>query len=91
VDVCSLPTAPSNPTCTPNDFRATTQYVWPGGCATSSTGSGARVQEGCPPVPAQAIQTSTSSQDDNTNIYLIQGGQIHLGAFSLGVGFKFTF
>jgi hypothetical protein len=66
------------------------QYVWPGGCPTSSAGSG-KPAEGCPPVPPQAIQTSTSSQDDNTNIYLIQGGQIHLGAFSLGVGFKFTF
>jgi opacity protein-like surface antigen len=90
IDVCSLPNAATNPTCRPTDFRATPQYVWPGGCATSSTGSG-RVAEGCPPVPSQSITTSTSSQDDNTNIYLIQGGQIHLGAFSLGVGFKFTF
>jgi len=90
IDVCSRPDAASNPACKPGDFRPTPQYVWPGGCATSSTGSG-RVAEGCPPIPAQAIQTATSSQDDNTNIYLIQGGQIHLGAFSLGVGFKFTF
>jgi opacity protein-like surface antigen len=90
VDVCSLPNAASNPACKPADFRATVQYVWPGGCPTSSAGSG-KPAEGCPPVPPQAIQTSTSSQDDNTNIYLIQGGQIHLGAFSLGVGFKFTF
>ena len=91
VDVCSLPNASSNPTCTPADFRATTQYVWPGGCATSLTGTRTLVLEGCPPIPTQSIQTATSTQDDNTNIYLIQGGQIHLGAFSLGVGFKFTF
>jgi opacity protein-like surface antigen len=96
VDVCSLPNAASNPTCKPADFRATTQYLWPGGCATSWAGPPNRLPtglatEGCPPVPSQAIQTSTSQQDDNTNIYLIQGGQIHLGAFSLGVGFKFTF
>jgi opacity protein-like surface antigen len=89
VDVCSLPNSTTNPVCGPLDFKPTTQYVWPGGCATTT--SSTRLPEGCPAVPVRTIATSTSSQDDLTNVYLVQGGQIHLGAFSLGVGFKFTF
>jgi outer membrane protein W len=88
VDVCSLPNSASNPICRPADFRPATQFVWPGGCATTLQ-AGDRLPEGCPTAPGQSF--TTSSVDDQTNVYLIQGGQIHLGAFSLGVGFKFTF
>ena len=89
VDVCSLPNSSTNPVCTPNDFRPHIQYVWPGGCPITLQ-PGDRPAEGCPP-PSPNQTFTTSGQDDVTNIYLIQGGQIHLGAFSLGVGFKFTF
>jgi outer membrane protein W len=34
---------------------------------------------------------STSGTDDQPDLFLVQGGRIRLGGFSLGVGFKFTF
>lgn len=92
VDVCSLPDAGSNPLCAPGDISALPQYVWPGGCSLSlgdPTTPNAE-NEGCPRPPNLQGVTQTPV-DDTTDTHVIQGGEIKLGGFSLGVGFKFTF
>lgn len=94
VDVCSLPGAASNPICGPNDIVQTPQYVWPGeGCNTiqPQATSGNFFPEGCPTVPLTNSDVSLAGSDDPSDTYIIQGGEIRLGGFSLGVGFKFTF
>lgn len=94
VDVCSLPGAASNPICGPNDVLQSPQYVWPGnGCNTIQplAANGSFFPEGCPTVPTQASDVSLAGSDDPSDTYIIQGGEIRLGGFSLGVGFKFTF
>jgi opacity protein-like surface antigen len=96
-DLCSRPEAAGNPICSdPARRSAVPRYVWPAGCPTSSlqTAVGDRrgKDEGCPPIPAAGSGLSqTSGGDDESDVYLIQGGRIRLGGFSLGVGFKFTF
>lgn len=95
VDICSLPGSQSNPACAGLQPAVEPRYVWPAGCGTNlsqATGSN-RLGEGCPPVPPTgASNTFTSTGGDNeSDIYLIQGGKINLGGFSLGMGVKFTF
>lgn len=91
VDVCTLPNAASNPICRPADFRPSVQYVWPEGCSLTAPSRPTVQPEGCPKSPSTAADISNTGLDDESDIYLIQGGQIHLGAFSIGVGMKFTF
>jgi opacity protein-like surface antigen len=94
VDLCSRPQSAGNPICA----RITTppteeRYTWPGGCPVTSDimGDHKGFDEGCPPVPPGTTVTGKSSNDDTSDVYLIQGGRIRLGGFSMGVGFKFTF
>lgn len=94
VDVCSLPgaTAQNTPGCTPADILANTQYVWPGsGCTTvpQAADQGNYLPEGCP--PAVGGDATGADTDNPSDTYIIQGGEIKLGGFSLGVGFKITF
>jgi outer membrane protein W len=102
VDVCSLPDAASNPLCGPGDIAALPQYVWPGGCGlTAQPYNTPRPEdEGCPRPPGdppgtvngrQAPDVSLTPADDTSDTHVIQGGEIKLGGFSLGIGFKFTF
>jgi len=93
VDVCTQPGAASNPICTQEDLSPlSTQYVWPAGCSINPVAAPSVVGEGCPPTPqAPGFGAVATGVDDQSDIYLIQGGTISLGGFSLGVGVKFTF
>jgi len=93
VDVCTQTGAASNPICTPEDLSPlSTQHVWPAGCSINPVASPSVVGEGCPPTPAASgLGAAATGVDDQADIYLIQGGKISLGGFSLGVGVKFTF
>jgi hypothetical protein len=105
VDVCSLPDAATNPICAPADIRALPQYVWPGGCSLtlSDPTTPNPEAEGCPRPPGiprflgaggnpwAAPNVSQTPADDVSDVHVIQGGEVKLGGFSLGVGFKFTF
>lgn len=94
LDFCTVPANRSLPACVGSGAGSEIAYVWPDGCGTSpsnATGS-SRLAEGCPPIPAAGSATYTSTGGDNaTDIYLIQGGKINLGGFSIGMGVKFTF
>lgn len=93
VDLCSLPEGAGVPACA-NESRSRTFYTWPGGCpfnANQTMGRAKGEDEGCPPLPTEIGVSNTSQGDDTSDVYLIQGGKIRLGGFSLGVGFKFTF
>jgi len=90
VDVCTQPGGASNPICGPADTAPlSVQYLWPEGCSTNMPAYPSVVGEGCPRPPG--IEITNSGADDQSDIYLIQGGKISLGGFSLGVGVKFTF
>jgi opacity protein-like surface antigen len=89
VDICTQPGGSSNPVCRPTDARPSVQYVWPEGCNLNLPVYPSVVGEGCPRPPG--FDMSNSGLDDVSDIYLIQGGKISLGGFSLGVGVKFTF
>ena len=70
------------------------QFVWPEGCTQLSpnlplAATTAALQEGCP-VP-RSTNVNVSGVDNIADTLLIQGGEIRLGGFSLGVGVKFTF
>jgi outer membrane protein W len=92
-DVCTLgaalPAGVSTSMCQPGDSRPTPQYVWPEGCSLNMPVYPSVVAEGCPRPPG--FEVTNSGADDVSDVYLIQGGQIHLGGFSIGVGMKFTF
>ena len=47
--------------------------------------------QGCPPIPSTGSLGSTTSTDNASDLYIIQGGDIKLGGFSLGLGMKFLF
>ena len=92
IDICSTPDGKGNPGCAGISPSATPAYVWPGNCATIIPGIGNKVAEGCPPPqPFTSASPKTTAIDDTADIYIIQGGRIHLGGFALGVGMKFTF
>ena len=95
VDICSMPGQTGNPACRTAETLTQTRYVWPAGCGTllSQATESNHLAEGCPPIPpVGADNTFTSTGADNqTDIYLIQGGKISLGGFSIGMGVKFTF
>jgi hypothetical protein len=75
-----------------------TNFVWPAGCARSAIqvsldfeNLNNKANVGCPPIGGVPALTSTTSTDDAADVYIIQGGNIKLGGFSLGFGFKFLF
>ena len=91
IDAASTPPSPS-PLCPANVIRPTPQYVWPGGCGLvpDAPETPRAEPEGCPGPPG-GQNVSLTPSDDVFDSHLIQGGEIKLGGFSLGVGFKFTF
>ncbi len=99
VDVCTITGADTNPVCRPDDILTAggPHYVWPEGCAQtrgnlSSLPLSTDFPEGCPPAPVGGqVGAAVSGADAVDDIYLVQGGKIHLGGFSLGLGVKFTF
>jgi hypothetical protein len=92
VDVCSLPDAATNPLCAPGDITPLPRYVWPGGCSLvlSDPTTPRAENEGCPR-PPNLSDVSLTPADDTSDTHVLQGGEIKLGGFSLGIGFKFTF
>jgi hypothetical protein len=99
VDVCTIMGGETNPVCRPDDILTASgpHYVWPERCGQSR---GSRTEaplttnfpEGCPPAPfGNQVGATVSGADSVNDIYLVQGGKIHLGGFSLGLGVKFTF
>jgi hypothetical protein len=94
-DVCSLPGHASDPVCAGASAVAETRYVWPTGCGTtlSQATESNHLAEGCPPLPPTGASNSFTSTgaDNESDIYLIQGGKINLGGFAIGMGVKFTF
>jgi outer membrane protein W len=79
--------------CRPEDISQQAHYVWPAGCSLSppNPGTPTRLPEGCPTPPGSDFSVSLSGVDDQSDMVLIQGGEIKLGGFSIGVGMKFTF
>ena len=91
VDICSTQEGAGNPLCENVNVGSATRFVFPGGCRTVVPDPNSTPPpEGCPPITSKAAQTLTSS-DDVSDIFLAQGGRIHLGGFSLGFGFKISF
>jgi outer membrane protein W len=77
----------------------TENFLLPSGCAriadqvTLDFGNlNVKSNVGCPPIVAgsQPVNSSTGT-DDAFDVYIVQGGNIKLGGFSLGFGFKFLF
>lgn len=101
VDICTTPQAAGNQRCLDDRVQNTNyNYVWPEGCSQdpATLGSFSQLTEsGCPPFPAadpatgQRPHVQTTVNDNAPDTYIIQGGKIRMGGFSLGVGFKFTF
>jgi hypothetical protein len=101
VDICTTPQAAGNQRCLDDGVQNTNyNYVWPEGCSQdpATLGSFPQLKEtGCPPFPAadpatgQRPHVQTTVNDNAADTYIIQGGKIRMGGFSLGVGFKFTF
>lgn len=85
----------------PDDSHA--NYVWPEGpiagappfCVQRPDQITTFQESGCPPFPRTAngnlVVVGSTSADNAADTYLIQGGRIRMGGFSLGAGFKFTF
>jgi opacity protein-like surface antigen len=97
-DVCSTAQAAGNPLCGSNTGSSTVNHVWPEGCSTfGPPNPGSRPREGCPPPPNRAgdavsdDDVTSSGIDNVADTFIIQGGRIRLGGFTLGVGVKFTF
>src|SRR4029453_3632413 len=89
-DTCSpLAGGGVDPSCPADKVLSSPQYVWPGGCnlvrgaATTPINS----TEGCPAF-ANGQNVSLTPADDVNDTHLIQGGDIKMGGFTLGVGFK---
>jgi outer membrane protein W len=95
VDVCTLPGAETNPVCRPTDIDlSSVHFVWPGNNCTPNTKDPVQGQyhfEGCPPSNSDSTTVSSAGSDDSHDTYLVQGGDIKLGGFSIGLGFKITF
>ncbi len=101
VDICTTPQGVGHPRCLDDGFNSLSyNFVWPDGCSQDpiTLGPFAQLAEsGCPPFPAadpttgQRPHVQTTVNDNAPDTYIIQGGKIRMGGFSLGVGFKFTF
>jgi hypothetical protein len=76
---------------TPVESTNVTKYVYPAGCSESipSAGGTAKGPEGCP--PPLGISAGKTGVDDVADIFIVQGGSLRMGGFSLGLGFKLTF
>ncbi len=86
----------------PDDSHA--NYVWPEGLVAGSPPFCVKrpdqlttfSENGCPPFPRDAngnikALDGNTSADNAADTYVIQGGRIRMGGFSLGAGIKFTF
>jgi hypothetical protein len=49
------------------------------------------LMEGCPTPPPPGNFVPNSGVDNLVDRYVVQGGSIRLGGFSIGFGMKFTF
>lgn len=97
IDICSTAEGAGSEICATSRLIpgvSPVQYLFPGGpltaCKQSAAGS-SRTDEGCPIIPVGGGGLTTAARDNTNDTYLLQGGKIKLGGFSLGVGFKFTF
>jgi hypothetical protein len=106
VDICTTPQGVGHPRCRIEDKFNDLSYhfVWPEGCSQepATLGPFSQLTEtGCPafpegtvdPISGQLVRphVQTTVNDNAADTYIIQGGKIRMGGFSLGVGFKFTF
>jgi len=105
VDICTTPQGVGHPRCVSDGFNNLSyQFVWPEGEAEAPCVQDPRqlgpfsnlTENGCPPFPAADAtgarpHVQTTGNDDAADTYIVQGGRIRMGGFSLGVGFKFTF
>jgi opacity protein-like surface antigen len=97
IDICSTPGGAGNPLCDTANPGTSTRFVFPEGCGTSIPSPDSTLPpEGCPAPPApppdgQLGSITTTGVDNVSDIFLAQGGKIHLGGFSLGFGLKFSF
>ena len=102
VDICTTPQGVGHPRCAIEDKFNSLDYhfVWPEGCSQepATLGPFSQLTEtGCPAFPAadpatgQRPHVQTTVNDNAADTYIIQGGRIRMGGFSLGAGFKFTF
>lgn len=101
VDQCTTADWRSNPKCTGPPAPGTpVRYVYPEGCGQSPDrvtpdANNLKVLSnvGCPKFgdPALGKASTLITADDAGDVYLLQGGAMRLGGFSLGVGVKFTF
>lgn len=99
IDICTTPQGAGNPRCT-GPLPAQPSYVWPEGCPQRPDQLApfmTLTESGCPPFPPvdpetlQRPNVGTTVADNAADTFIVQGGKIRLGGFSLGVGFKFTF
>lgn len=90
VDICTTPEGVGSTACAQTGLTPSSpdQYVLPSGCGSTAPPITSRAPEGCPPPLTNVSFTGT---DDTTDQITVQGGEINLGGFSLGVGFKFSF
>lgn len=72
-------------------------HVWPQDCAPTPAqvsldfkNLDVKANVGCPAFPDSA-PTATTESDNAADVFIVQGGRIKLGGFSLGLGFKFLF
>lgn len=105
VDICTTPQGVGHPRCIEDDFNSLAyHFVWPEGCSQelATLGPFSQLTEtGCPafpeakldPVSGELVRphVQTTVNDNAADTFIIQGGKIRMGGFSLGVGFKFTF
>ena len=105
VDICTTPQGVGHPRCLEDGFNSLSyNFVWPDGCSQDPITLGPFKQlteSGCPPFPPATVDpvsgavtrphVQTTVNDNAADTYIVQGGKIRMGGFSLGVGFKFTF
>ncbi|MBI1950769.1 MAG: hypothetical protein HYS34_05315, partial [Acidobacteria bacterium] len=105
VDICTTPQGVGHPRCLEDGFNNLTyNFVWPEGCSQdpATLGPFSQLTEtGCPPFPPVSVDpvsgavtrphVQTTANDNAADTFIVQGGKIRMGGFSLGVGFKFTF
>jgi len=105
IDICTTPQGNGNIRCQqdhrpPVSDMSHVTYIFPEGCpqipehlAPFET----RTENGCPPLmpadPTSGARPTVQGTgvDNAADTYIIQGGRIRMGGFSLGVGFKFSF
>ena len=105
VDICTTPQGVGHPRCIEDKFNDLSyHFVWPEGTPAAPCSQDPKTlgpfsqltETGCPAFPAadptgQRPHVQTTVNDNASDTYIVQGGKIRMGGFSLGVGFKFTF